>query len=193
MSCNEIHCPFPVVRCPAPSYSGSFSCTGGTSYLYGASCSFDCSALGYDLIGQSTVTCLSSGSWSNSIPSCQRMNLLILRFNIFFFIFRRDMLSINNKLTSFNNYFIYSYYERTCSYRAAFVVGVNCGDPGGLTNGVSDFPGTRYEDMVTYTCNAGYNITGDINRRCQATGLWSGSRPFCWCKMVYFLWCKIIF
>lgn len=42
-------------------------------------------ALGYELIGQSKVTCLSSGHWSNSIPSCQRMNLLILRFNVFDF------------------------------------------------------------------------------------------------------------
>nr|XP_034302889.1 hyalin-like [Crassostrea gigas] len=130
---NTAQCSFSVtvtvVRCPPPSYSGSYSCTGGTSYIYGASCSFDCSALGYELIGQSTVTCLSSGHWSNSIPSCQR---------------------------------------------------VNCGDPGVLTNGVPDFPGTRYEDVVTYTCNAGYNITGDVNRRCQATGLWSGLRPFCW-------------
>lgn len=177
-----------MVRCPPPSYSGSYSCTGGTSYIYGASCSFDCSALGYELIGQSTVTCLSSGHWSNSIPSCQRMNLLILRFNVFDFserhvINRIIKLHLTCTIISYN----YSYHDMTWSYRARYVVGVNCGDPGVLTNGVPDFPGTRYEDVVTYTCNAGYNITGDVNRRCQATGLWSGSRPFCWCKMVYFL------
>lgn len=75
-SANEILCNFSVKRCSAPSYSGSFTCTAGSSYLYGAVCTFDCSAIGHELIGQSTVTCLSSGSWDNAIPSCQRMKLL---------------------------------------------------------------------------------------------------------------------
>ncbi|XP_048776989.2 sushi, von Willebrand factor type A, EGF and pentraxin domain-containing protein 1-like isoform X2 [Ostrea edulis] len=130
---NSASCSFrvhiTVKRCSAPSYSGSFTCTAGSSYLYGAVCTFDCSAIGHELIGQSTVTCLSSGSWDNAIPSCQR---------------------------------------------------VNCGDPGGLTNGGAVTSGILYGDNVTYTCQTGYNITGDVNRTCQSNAVWSGSRPKCW-------------
>ncbi|XP_078327154.1 E-selectin-like isoform X2 [Crassostrea virginica] len=118
-----------VVRCPAPSYPGSFSCTSGSAYLYGVVCSFDCPSVGYELIGQSSVTCLSSAHWSDSIPTCQR---------------------------------------------------VNCGDPGSPRNGSSVVTGSRYQDTVTYACNTGYNITGDVTRTCLATRLWSGALPTCW-------------
>lgn len=73
-------------------------------------------------------------------------------------------------------------------------VGVNCGDPGGLTNGGAVTSGILYGDNVTYTCQTGYNITGDVNRTCQSNAVWSGSRPKCWCMMLFiflfFFWKK---
>lgn len=65
------------------------------------------------------------------------------------------------------------------------IVGVNCGDPGGLTNGGAVTSGILYGDNVTYTCQTGYNITGDVNRTCQSNAVWSGSRPKCWCMMLF--------
>lgn len=64
------------------------------------------------------------------------------------------------------NFFIYLYYDRIWSYRVFYVVGVNCGDFGVLINGVLDFFGIWYEDVVIYICNVGYNIIGDVNCRC---------------------------
>ena len=36
-----------------------------------------------------------------------------------------------------------------------------------------------YGSTVTYSCNVGYNLVGSINRKCTASGSWSGSPPHC--------------
>ena len=33
--------------------------------------------------------------------------------------------------------------------------------------------------LATYTCNAGYMLSGDAQRTCQASGMWSGTAPVC--------------
>ena len=35
-----------------------------------------------------------------------------------------------------------------------------------------------YEDTCSFTCNTGYDLTGD-SRTCQSTGSWSGSDAMC--------------
>lgn len=62
---------------------------------------------------------------------------------------------------------------------------MNCGDPGSPRNGSSVVTGSRYQDTVTYACNTGYNITGDVTRTCLATRLWSGALPTCWCNFIF--------
>ena len=39
----------------------------------------------------------------------------------------------------------------------------------GLTNG----------STATYTCDSGYQLTGDQIRTCSSTGVWSGQEPSC--------------
>ena len=39
--------------------------------------------------------------------------------------------------------------------------------------------GTTFGRTAIYSCNTGYNLVGDSNRTCQATGNWSGSAPTC--------------
>ena len=34
-------------------------------------------------------------------------------------------------------------------------------------------------NTATYTCNPGYNLTGDATRMCQSDGMWSDSPPTC--------------
>ena len=38
---------------------------------------------------------------------------------------------------------------------------------------------TTFGETAAYSCNTGYNLVGDSNRTCQATGMWSGSEPTC--------------
>ena len=54
-------------------------------------------------------------------------------------------------------------------------IAVDCGslsDPG---NGIVDASNTTFMNTATYTCNTGYNLTGDTTRTCQANGTWSGT------------------
>ena len=57
---------------------------------------------------------------------------------------------------------------------------MNCGAPPDPANGsVSHTAGTTYQHTATYSCNTGYNLTGNSTHTCQANGMWSGSAPTC--------------
>ncbi|XP_064386457.1 CUB and sushi domain-containing protein 3-like [Halichondria panicea] len=63
----------------------------------------------------------------------------------------------------------------TWSWTALTCDPVDCGslsDPG---NGIVDASNTTLMNTATYTCNTGYNLTGDTTRTCQANGTWSGT------------------
>ena len=36
-----------------------------------------------------------------------------------------------------------------------------------------------YEDICSFTCNTGYELTGSDTRTCQSDGSWSGSDVMC--------------
>ena len=38
---------------------------------------------------------------------------------------------------------------------------------------------TSYEDTCSFTCNTGYELTGNDTRTCQSNGSWSGSDSAC--------------
>ena len=57
---------------------------------------------------------------------------------------------------------------------------VDCGNLTDTANGsVNHTAGTTFGQTGTYSCGTGYNLVGDSNRTCQATGNWSGSAPTC--------------
>ena len=61
-----------------------------------------------------------------------------------------------------------------------FLTVVDCGTLTNPSNGqANDTAGTTFRQITTYTCDIGYNLMGDSNRTCQATGMWSGSKPIC--------------
>ncbi|XP_019646465.1 PREDICTED: uncharacterized protein LOC109486989 [Branchiostoma belcheri] len=41
------------------------------------------------------------------------------------------------------------------------------------------YGGSSYGDVVTYHCDAGYEISGDEKRTCQSDQTWSGTQPTC--------------
>ncbi|XP_076997754.1 sushi, von Willebrand factor type A, EGF and pentraxin domain-containing protein 1 isoform X2 [Tamandua tetradactyla] len=56
---------------------------------------------------------------------------------------------------------------------------ISCGAPPIPANGGIDESSFTYGSKVTYRCNKGYNLTGDKESSCLATGSWSHSPPIC--------------
>lgn len=42
--------------------------------------------------------------------------------------------------------------------------------------------GSAYQAVARYMCNQGYELIGDEERVCRATGTWSGIQPTCLMK-----------
>jgi len=56
---------------------------------------------------------------------------------------------------------------------------VDCGYPAALGNGSVSGRFTTYGSVATYSCAAGYALSGSAVRTCQANGMWSGTAPVC--------------
>ena len=59
------------------------------------------------------------------------------------------------------------------------MVCTDCEAPEAPTDGTVIAPTTTYESVANYSCNTGYNLTGDASRTCGADGAWNGSLPTC--------------
>ena len=51
-----------------------------------------------------------------------------------------------------------------------------------FTPGVVATTDSGLDAVATYSCNEGYNLTGDEIRTCQGSGQWDGAAPNCICK-----------
>ena len=118
---------------------------------------------GYNLLGSSQRVCSSAGLWTGSAPSCLSKSL------------SSDVRPNTD----------------TC------ILVVDCGTPGISPEG--DIPSmlaystTIFNSTVTYSCEIGHDIMGDIARTCLASGQWSGSAPECHSKLCKHKYKVIIF
>ncbi|XP_004677499.1 PREDICTED: sushi, von Willebrand factor type A, EGF and pentraxin domain-containing protein 1 [Condylura cristata] len=101
--------------------------SSGEIYTVGSKVTFSCEE-GYQLMGESKLTCLESGEWSQMIPYCKALS---------------------------------------------------CGAPAIPENGDIDGIAFTYGSKVIYRCNKGYNLDGDKESSCLASGSWSHSPPTC--------------
>ena len=57
---------------------------------------------------------------------------------------------------------------------------VDCGSLDNPTNGIVDTTsGTTFNNMATYSCDGGYEVSGNLSRICGSDGLWSPDPPTC--------------
>ena len=63
----------------------------------------------------------------------------------------------------------------------AYIVCPSFADPnnGKLNCTLGDDGVPSYEDTCSFTCNAGYELTGSDTRTCQSDGSWSGTETLC--------------
>ncbi|KAI8482553.1 hypothetical protein Bbelb_397010, partial [Branchiostoma belcheri] len=171
-----------AVQCPTLSNPTNGDVSYSTGY-YGDVASYSCDT-GYSLNGYSTRTCQSSGSWSQSAPTCEvgqcptltspvngavsgsngYGGTLTFTCNTGYNLVGSSTLTCQSDLT-------WSGSSPTCSIVQCPLLAAP--DNGGKTGGNS------YQDVVTFSCNLGYDLVGSSSLTCRADATWSGSAPTC--------------
>ena len=70
-------------------------------------------------------------------------------------------------------------------------IGIDCGSPGTLENGMVTNNGTYVTSVATFNCDFGYELIGDTQRVCQPDGTWSNMVPRCSRKLIVSIFCNL--
>ena len=65
------------------------------------------------------------------------------------------------------------------SSKMCFLIVINCGNPGLVSNSTRTGSDFTIGGTVNYECDTGFNLTGPRNRTCLGSGEWSGESPTC--------------
>ncbi|XP_078702320.1 CUB and sushi domain-containing protein 3-like isoform X2 [Branchiostoma floridae x Branchiostoma belcheri] len=169
------------VACPELPFPTNGNRTEGQ--LHGDTVTFSCNE-GYELIGPENRTCQTNQSWSGEQPKCSGK------------LCQQLMAPSNGNISGGSSYGdVVTYYcdagyeisgdeERTCQSDQTWsgtqpsCVRKLCQQLMTPSNG-NISGGISYGDVVTYHCDAGYEISGDEERTCQSDQTWSGTQPSC--------------
>uniref|UniRef100_H2Z7B4 Sushi domain-containing protein n=1 Tax=Ciona savignyi TaxID=51511 RepID=H2Z7B4_CIOSA len=185
-TCNEIRCGDPIV----PRHASILS--PQSTYEFGDQVEYQCDD-GYNLQGSNTITCLSTGRYSDFPPVCTAVRCL------------QPNIPTNGRLTDriiFTHYEVGSSVAFECrpGYEIVGVRSITCEDSGqwsdteptcrvitcedrtapsqGTISTTSTKPFTL-GNTVSYTCNNGYQLSGSNTAECQQNGRWSAPPPAC--------------
>ncbi|XP_065915238.1 P-selectin-like [Dysidea avara] len=177
--------------------NGTINCSLGDDEVpsYEDTCSFTCNT-GYELrTGNGNRTCQNNGSWSGDKTECVRVRCPPLALN-------------NGTITcSLGDDGVPSY-EDTCSFTCFTGFELTGSDSstcqsdgswsgtetmcqrvpcptltnpnnGTLNCSLGDDEVPSYEDTCSFTCDTGYELTGEFNVTCESDGNWTGSVATC--------------
>jgi CUB/sushi domain-containing protein len=172
------------IDCGAPT-----SPTNGTvsapATTYGSNATYVCNA-GFQLSGSATRTCQSNGTWSGSMPTCSAGSCGALAAPTNGTVSAPTTTVGATATYSCNSGFVLSgAATRTCrsddtwSGSAPTCVAGTCAVPTAPANGSVSAPTLTVGSTATFSCNAGFNLTGSSSETCQSNGTWSGSTPTC--------------
>ena len=123
---------------------------------------------GFELQGSKIRQCLSTGNWSGTDSLCDRKWIVV----------RQVFDSLLNKelLTNFEKCF-----EKVSVIDEIIfsLVAVNCGGLSSPMNGSISGNLTVYPNIVTFSCDPGFNLRGSSVRKCQSNGTWDGYETTC--------------
>ncbi|XP_078583844.1 uncharacterized protein LOC144866356 [Branchiostoma floridae x Branchiostoma japonicum] len=170
-----------VVQCPALTNPENGVMTGSNSF--GDEVQFTCNP-GYEIFGSSTITCLVDGQWSMSAPLCTVLQCpnLIPPMN-------GKMVGINAHseavtFTCNSGYELSGSPAVTCQLddiwtgRPPLCTVIQCPALSSPSHGAK-VGSNYYRDVVTFSCDRGYQLDGDFSVNCLGDGTWSGSVPAC--------------
>ncbi|XP_078503642.1 CUB and sushi domain-containing protein 1 [Lissotriton helveticus] len=157
----------------------------GTLTVYGATSIFTCNA-GYTLVGSHVRECLANGLWSGAETQCLAGHCgspdPIVNGHI-----SGDGFSYRDTVVYQCNpgFRLVGTSVRIClqdhkwSGRTPVCVPITCGHPGNPANGFTNGSEFNLNDVVNFTCNAGYLIQGPSRAQCRSNGQWSSPLPIC--------------
>ncbi|XP_078589338.1 sushi, von Willebrand factor type A, EGF and pentraxin domain-containing protein 1-like [Branchiostoma floridae x Branchiostoma japonicum] len=144
---------------------------------------------GYQLNGVSTVTCQADGTWSNTVGTCTPRQCPALT---------SPTNGARTPPTGSNNYQNRITFTCDTGYQLSGVSPVTCQADGTWSNpaptctlqecrmltapangALTPAGRNSYQDVVTFTCNRGYELNGVSSVTCQADGTWNGPIPRC--------------
>ncbi|XP_041453240.1 P-selectin-like [Lytechinus variegatus] len=187
------HLTIDVVKCIVTLFGDevSSSCTPVTQVDYQEECTFSCPA-GYDLIGPSSVTCTSSGDFSDVFPECEVVTCIVTLFG--------------DKVSSSCTPVTQVDYQEECTFSCPAgydLIGpssVICTSSGDFSDvfpecevvtcivalfgdkvSSSCTPVTQvdYQEECTFSCPAGYELIGPSSVTCTSSGDFSDVFPEC--------------
>ncbi|XP_076821914.1 E-selectin-like isoform X2 [Clavelina lepadiformis] len=174
--CEESRCIVP--QTPA---HGTLSRATGEKVPADRSVSFTCDE-GYTMIGQPTIYCRSSGTWSNEFPECVERQCTDSGECHFPLVYkgRTYKSCIESKIGLADWCSLTAEYDdewdrcdKSCPCAFYFDV-----VPARTIVGSIKFPYVP-GDSITYSCQAGYNMMRPATIVCQNTGKWSSNPPSC--------------
>ncbi|HEY3449985.1 MAG TPA: hypothetical protein VGK67_26775 [Myxococcales bacterium] len=152
----------PNLAAPA---NGTVSATTGVT---GDAATYGCDG-GYSLNGAATRTCLDTGAWSGTAPTCQLVMTGCTP--------NPCVHSASCTPSGASGY--------SCGTCDAGWQGANCDQPITCSGAVAPVHGSvsaasaTFGSSVTYSCDSGYSLAGSATRACQADGTFAGAAPTC--------------
>ncbi|XP_064386426.1 latrophilin-like protein LAT-2 isoform X1 [Halichondria panicea] len=164
--------------------NGAVNTSSGTTFNMNAT--YTCNT-GYNLNGITPRTCQATNeTWSGSEPTCEIVTCSILPAPTNGMVDEpRNTFGSNATYTCDTGYTLNGDTTRTCGNDGSWSGSeptcnfVDCGPLTGPSNGLVTVTITTFRGTAVYTCNNGYNLTGDMTRTCQANGTWTGTVQIC--------------
>ncbi|XP_019410274.1 PREDICTED: sushi, von Willebrand factor type A, EGF and pentraxin domain-containing protein 1, partial [Crocodylus porosus] len=156
-----------------------------SNFLYGTMILYTCYS-GYELLGNSLLTCQEDGTWNGTAPMCISIEChLLFPPENGFLHFTENTLGSTVHYTCNPGYKLIGSNTRLClpnrrwSSAAPFCEAMSCSMPKKLMNGNIKGENYTYGHTIYYECNSGYQLIGSANRTCQENQTWDGNEPIC--------------
>ncbi|CAH1249098.1 CSMD1 [Branchiostoma lanceolatum] len=164
-----------------PAATANGAVTGSNSYRDVAT--FSCDP-GYKLVGTSSLTCFSAGTWSGGSPTCTAVWCV------------RLTPPAHGAVVGSNSYRDVATFTCDPGYKLVGTSSLTCQSDGTLSGGAPTCKvvqctkltppshgavagSNSYRDVVTFTCDPGYKLVGTSSLTCQSDGTWSEGSPTC--------------
>lgn len=147
--------------------TGNMTCVDSLEpFSFGSRCNFTCHE-GYYLTGDTALTCLASGQWSNPTPTCtgwsQNWCQGLLKAT-------QTAWKYTKLYTALMSKFIYFPVIQCNRLKAPLNASIQCHNPLGEYS---------YGSICTVQCALGFDLIGTNMTQCSSQGNWSHSLPVC--------------